>query len=327
MNVSRLWVFVAIPLWAGTAVAQPPDDPDHTLTIQIENDSSRRTSDMYYTSGERLGYTSPTGALPGPLSDLGHTVLGDGQQRFAFELSQYIFTPFNTSAQNPSHTDRPYAGILLGTVSLIQDTDTSRTALAVGLGVIGPAAMARDVQNGFHDLIHSQEADGWHTQAHNQVAIELTAERTWRAATGSLGGLETDLLPSVTAGAGTVRIYGQTGVQFRIGQGLRSDFGAPRMRPGLTGTDAYVATAPFVWYVFAGVDGQAVAWDETLDGEPFVSSRHVSRLPLVGEAQAGFAAIYHGVRLTVTQVLRSNEFRGQTNGTFTFTSAALSVKF
>ncbi len=115
MNLGRLSVFVGISLWAGTAVAQPPDDPGHTLTIQIENDSSRRTSDMYYTSGERLAYTSPTGALPGPLSDLGHTVLGDGQQRFAFELSQYIFTPFNTSAQNPPYTDRPYAGILMGT--------------------------------------------------------------------------------------------------------------------------------------------------------------------------------------------------------------------
>jgi hypothetical protein len=327
MKFSRLWILLLLPLSLATAVAQPPEDPDHTLTIQLENDSSRRTSDMYYTSGERLGYTSPTGVLPGPLADLGHTILGDGQQRFAFELAQYIFTPFKTSAQNPPITDRPYAGLLMGTVSLIQDTDTSRTAFAAGLGVIGPAAMGRDVQNGFHDLIHSQEANGWHTQAHNQVAVQLTAERTWRVAVGSLGGLETDVLPSLTLGAGTVRIYGQAGAQFRIGQGLRSDFGAPRMRPGLTGTDAYVATAPFVWYVFAGADGQAVAWDETLDGEPFVNSRHVSRLPLVGEAQAGFAAIYHGVRLTVTQVLQSNEFRGQTNGTFMFTSAALSVKF
>ena len=59
----------------------------------------------------------------------------------------------------------------------------------------------------------------------------------------------------------------------RFGQGLQSDFGAPRVRPGLTGTDAYMATLPFAWYVFAGLDGQAVAWDETLDGLPFASSQ------------------------------------------------------
>jgi lipid A 3-O-deacylase len=329
MNVKRLlWVLMTLPLWGAVcAAAQPAEDPGHTLTIQIENDSSRRTSDMYYTSGERLSYTSPTGQLPGPLSYLGHALLGDGQQRFALDLSQYIFTPFNTSAQNPPLNDRPYAGILMGTVSLIQDTETTRTALALGLGVIGPAAMARDVQNGFHDLIRSAEANGWHSQAHNQPVVQLTGERTWRVGLGSAGALETDALPSISVGAGTFRIYSQAGVQFRIGQGLQSDFGVPRIRPGLTGTDAYVATVPFAWYVFAGVDGQAVAWDETLDGEPFVNSRHVSRLPLVGEFQAGFAVLYRGMRLTVTQILQSNEFRGQVNGTFEFTSAALSVKF
>jgi hypothetical protein len=37
--------------------------------------------------------------------------------------------------------------------------------------------------------------------------------------------------------------------------------------------------------------------------------------------------MYKGVRFSVTHVLRSNEFRGQTNGTFRFTSGAVSVKF
>jgi len=113
----------------------------------------------------------------------------------------------------------------------------------------------------------------------------------------------------------------------RIGQGLDSDFGAPRIRPGLTGTDAYMGTLPFAWYVFAGVDGQAVAFDETLDGLPFQNTRHVSRLPMVGEFEAGFAIVTHGMRLTATQVVQSNEFRGQTNGRFQFSSVALSFKF
>lgn len=328
MIVKRLWILAILALCgAHGAAAQPLDDPNHTLTIQLENDSVPRRTDMYYTSGERLAYTSPTGWLPAPLSALGHDVLGEGQQRFALDFSQYIFTPFDTNSQNPPLKDRPYAGILLGTVSLIQDTDTTRTALALGLGVIGPAAMSRDVQNGFHDLIHDSEAHGWHTQAHNQPVVQLTADRTWRTDLIDAHGLEVDALPALTVGAGTFRIYSQAGVQFRIGQGLKSDFGAPRMQPGLTGTDAYVATVPFAWYFFAGVDGQAVAWDETLDGEPFVNSRHVSRIPLVGEFQAGFALMFRGMRFTVTHVLQSNEFRGQTNGTFQFTSGAVSVKF
>ncbi len=229
----------------GTADAEPLADIGHTITIQLENDSTRPGSDNYYTSGERIAYTSPTGQIPGPLAALGH-LMGEGQQRFALELSQNIFTPHATESTNPPLNDRPYAAVLLGTISLIQDTDATRTVLAFGLGMIGPAALGRPVQNGFHELLGQTDTRGWGTQAANQPVIQLTADRTWRIPQGNLGALEADALPSVSAGAGTFRIYGQAGGTVRIGQGLQSDFGAPRISPGLTGTDAYVQTRPFV---------------------------------------------------------------------------------
>jgi lipid A 3-O-deacylase len=313
-------------LWAGAA-AEPPQDPSHAVTIQLENDSTRPGSDNYYTSGERIGYVSPTGALAEPLAAFGHTVLGAGQQRFALELSQNIFTPLFHELPFTLPGDRPYAALLLGTFSLIQDTDTTRTALALGLGVIGPAALGQEVQNGFHELIGQHALNGWHSQIGNEPVIQLTADRTWRIPLGEFGAVETDVLPSVTVGAGTFRVYAQAGGTVRLGQGLRSDFGAPRIRPGLTGTDAYTPTQPFAWYIFAGVDGQAVAWDETLDGLPFAHSPHVTRSPFVGEFQAGFTLIAWGLRFTAMQVLQSNEFRSQGNGLFQFTSASVSVKF
>jgi lipid A 3-O-deacylase len=316
-----------LAITATTAVADPLADPNHTITIQLENDSTRPGSDNYYTSGERIAYTSPTGLVPGPLAAFGHLLLGDGQQRFALELSQNIFTPLDDKATNPPRNDRPYAAVLMGTISLIQDTDTTRTALALGLGVIGPDALGRQVQNGFHELIGQSSVGGWSTQIGNQPVIQLTADRTWRVPLGGIGGLETDVLPSVTAAAGTFRIYGQAGGTVRLGQGLQSDFGAPRIRPGLTGTDAYAQTQPFAWYVFAGVDGQAVAWDETLDGLPFGASRHVTRNPFVGEAQFGFTLMAWGARFTAMQVLQSNEFAHQGNGLFQFSSASISFKF
>jgi len=311
----------------GTAAAQPLDDPGHTITFHLENDSTRPGSDNYYTSGERLSYTSPTGQVWAPIANFGHALLGEGQQRIAIDLSQLIFTPLHDKLAIPPLTDRPYAGVLMVTAALIQDTSNTRTALALGLGVIGPAALGEPVQSSFHEAIGQHSLGGWGTQLGNQPVIEVTAERTWRAALGQIGGLEADVLPSVSAAAGTFRIYGQAGGTVRVGQGLQSDFGAPRIRPGLTGTDAYVGTRPFAWYVFAGVDGQAVAWDETLDGLPFQSSRHVSRNPFVGEFQAGFAIIAGGWRLTAMQVLQSNEFKTQSNGLFQFTSVALSAKF
>jgi hypothetical protein len=309
------------------AAAEPPPDPSHTVTIQLENDSTRPGSDNYYTSGERIGYVSPTGVLAEPIAAFWHRLLGPGQQRFALELSQNIYTPLFDGLPFTLPGDRPFSALLLGTASLIQDTDTTRTALALGLGVIGPAALGEQVQNGFHDLIGQLRVSGWHSQIGNQPVIQLTADRTWRIPLAEFGAIETDVLPSVTVGAGTFRIYAQAGGTVRLGQGLRSDFGAPRIRPGLTGTDAYTPTQPFVWYVFAGVDGQAVAWDETLDGLPFATSPHVSRNPFVGEFQFGFTLIAWGMRFTAMHVLQSNEFRGQTNGVFQFSSASVSVKF
>ncbi len=309
------------------AIAQPPEDPNHTIIIQLENDSTRPKSDNYYTSGERIAYISPTGRVWAPLESLGHSLLGPGQQRFAFELSQQIFTPYFHGTTNPPLNDRPYAGVLMATAALVQDTDTSRTALALGLGVIGPAALGREVQNGFHDLIGQGDVRGWKTQIPNQPIVQLTAQKVWRMPIASLGPVEVDVLPSISAGAGTFRIYAEAGGTVRIGQGLNSDFGMPRIRPGLTGTDAFVATQPFVWYLFAGVDGQAVAWDETLDGLPFATSRHVSRTPFVGSFHGGITLLTGGFRLTAMQVIQSNDFRTQRNGTFQFSSLSLAVKF
>jgi hypothetical protein len=312
---------------ANQAKADPPVDPNSTITIQLENDSTNPGSDRYYTSGERIGYTSPTGAVPDPIARLGHSLLGDGQQRFAVELSQNIFTPYYDGAPIPPPGDRPYAAVLLATASLIQDTDTTRTVLALGLGVTGPAALGEEVQNGFHGLIGQGKVSGWDSQNSNQPVLQLTADRTWRLPLPGIGGLESDVLPSVTAAAGDFRIYAQAGGTVRLGQGLNSDFGAPRIRPGLTGTDAYVQTEPFVWYVFAGGDGQAVARDETLDGLPFGPSRSVSRQPFVGEFQAGVTIIAYGVRFTAMQVVQSNEFKTQRSPVFQFSSASISVKF
>ena len=237
----------------GSAYAAPPADPYGILTFQAENDGAstlKGTSDQYYTSGLRLGYTTGTNSVPSALTGLGRAVWGDGVQRISFDLSQSIFTPRNTQISPPNPRDRPYAGYLRASAALIHDSDNARSLLGLSLGVIGPAALGRQVQNGFHNLIGDTENRGWHYQLQNEPAIEALAERTWRIPVTQVGGLEVDTLPAVTAGIGTVRDYVQAGASIRLGQGLGSDFGAPRIRPGLSGNDPYTPTRGFAWYVF-----------------------------------------------------------------------------
>lgn len=311
--------------------AAPPQDPAGIFTLQIENDATstlKGTSDQYYTSGLRLGYTSGTNAVPDVLAGLGRAAWGDGVQRISLDISQSIFTPRDTQISPPNLRDRPYAGYLNATLGLLHDSDHARSLMAVTLGVVGPSALGRMVQNGFHDIIGDTPNRGWSAQLKDEPAIELLVERTYRLPIAQFHGIETDALPALTAGVGTVRDYVQAGVSFRLGQGLDSDFGAPRMRPGLSGSDAYTPTRPLAWYVFAGADGQGIARDVFLDGSTFRGGGpSVDKRPYLGEVQAGLAAMFYGVRVTYTQTWQTESFKGQRSGLFNFGSLALSARF
>lgn len=319
----------ALLLPAVPARAQPAPDTASIWTLQDENASvsAGTPTDRFYVNGLRLGWTSPTTIVPDVLADLGHTLWGAGQQRVAIDLSQQIYTPAQTQRSIPDRHDRPYAGLLLGNFSLLSDADDSRSVLTLSLGVVGPGSGAEQVQNGFHDIIGQNHTNGWGHQIQNTPAIEILHERTWRLPMGTIAGLETDALPSLTVGLGDLRDYVQTGVSFRIGQGLDSDFGVPRVRPGLSGGDAFRPTRPFAWYVFGGADGQAVAYDLLLQATPFRGGPHVSETWDVGELQAGFAVMAYGLRLTVAYVAQTQEFRNQTGGLHQFGSASISLRF
>jgi len=312
------------------ARALPPEDPHGILTLQVENDavSTRRgTSDEYYTSGLRLGYTTGTNAVPDFLANFGRTVWGNGVQRISFDLSQSIFTPHNTQIAPPNPQDRPYAGWLRGNVQLLTDKDDSRSVLGIGLGVVGPAALGRQVQNGFHSIIGDRDNRGWGSQLPNEPTLQLLAARTYRLPIAQVAGLETDALPGVTLNVGNVLDYVQGGLVLRLGQGLDSDYGVPRIQPGFTGGNAYTPTRPFAWYVFAGLDGRAVARNLFLDGSSFQNSPSVGHRGLVGEAELGAAVMVAGVRVTYVQVFQTPEFGHQRAGLFNFGSLSASVRF
>lgn len=332
VNKRAWWAAICVAASVtGPALAEPPQDPHGIFTLQGENDgvSTRRgTTDEYYTSGLRLGYTTGTNAVPGFLAGIGHAVWGDGVQRVGIDLSQILFTPHNTQISPPDPTDRPYAGYLSVNTQLLQDKDNSRSVLGLSLGVVGPSALGEEVQNGFHTLISNTPNKGWRYQLKDEPAFELMVGRTWRLPLAQVRGLEVDTLPALQLSAGTVRDYVQAGFALRLGQGLNSDFGTPRIQPGFSGGDAYTPTRPFAWYVFAGADGQAVAHDEFLDGSTFRNnSPSVTNRILVGEMEAGAAIMAYGVRITYTQVWQTPEFKKQRAGLFNFGSLAASVRF
>ena len=320
---------------ARAQTALPPPDDGSIYTIRVENAVTGDT-DEYYTAGEQVGWTGPTGLVPDFIANAGHAILGAGDQRLSIDISQSIFTPSNTQINPPDPDDRPYAAILLLTGQLIQDTDLYRTRVGVQVGVLGPDAGGEIVQNSFHSIIGNTSNKGWDDQLDNRPVLNLFVDRTYRLPLVNLVSLPflnaapvgIDVLPDVTGFVGTEEIYAQAGAVLRLGQGLQDDFGAGKIMPGTTGGDAYNPDAGFAWYVFTGVDGQAVAYNTLLEGNSFSSSGpSVDKKPIVGEFEAGLAVIWHGVRITATQTWQSHEFTSQEGGWFDYGSVAVSARF
>ena len=324
-NLSLLCLLAGVALTPMARAAQPAA-ANGVFTLRLENDALNGT-DRYYTAGEHLGWTSAPGQVPDGLAALARRLWGPGRQRIALGLTQLLFTPENTQIIPPNPHDRPYAGLLLAGASLIEDNAHTRNVLGLDLGVIGPAALGADVQNGFHTVLGETTTSGWSAQLPNQPVVELTGQRLWRLPLARPGRFEIDAVPEVAVGLGTWRIYAETGAVLRFGQGLDADFGAPPNRPGLSGDDAYTPTRRISWYVFVGVDGQAVGWDETLNGEPFRATRHVTLQPLLGEVEAGVSVIAFGVRASFVHVVQTQSFRHQRGGLFQYDSATISIPF
>jgi len=308
-----------------------PDELRNIFTFQVENDyfNPIGKTNRDYTNGLRIGWLSPAlPQLPDSWANLltlptffGERAPASVTRRFAVSFGQNLYTPADTSTPLPIFNDRPYAawlyaGFALQSIYKRENPKTGRIEpvrldiVELDLGVIGPAAGGEFVQNNFHRLINDTPALGWANQLHNEPTIGLTFERRWRVGRGVVlesPKLEYDIIPRIGAALGNVSTYATAGGTLRIGKDLRNDFGPPRARPALPGSEGFVGSG-FGWYFFIGIDGEAVARNIFLDGNSGGGSLSVTHRPFVGEAQAGLAVLFNGVRISFTQVLRTPEF-------------------
>jgi hypothetical protein len=335
MKIMTAILPVLAGLAAGPAFAQssaapdPLNDPASIVTLQIENDAiSSPGTDRYYTAGQRLGYVSPTGVLPGFLASLGRGVLGPGAQRLEIDLNQQIFTPRNTQVYDPDPRDLPYSGNLSLRGTIIDDTPGMRSLLGASIGVVGPASLGQSVQNGFHTIIGDTSNKGWRYQLHNEPVLDFQIGRIYRYNIASFddGAVQVQALPQATAQLGNTEIDAQAGAILRIGSGLNSDYGPAVMSPQMTGTDAYTPTQPIVWYVFGGGVGRLVAHEISVQGNDFQSSRGVALTPYQADLEVGAAIMLFGVRVTATEIFETQEFHHEAPA-FQYGSLAISGRF
>ena len=289
--------------------------------IQWDNDKVVDT-DRHYTNGMRLAYSfdRPTGQWDTSGRALaGYTWFTDQSAlRVGWAVGQDIYTPENVDAYIPDPLDRPYAGWSYIGLTVQNETAHAQDTMELDVGVIGPAAHAGQVQNGFHRLINVSVSRGWRSQIHNELA--LLATRTYKRRMDlvpvyGVDGLTTDVIPHATLQAGNVRTGAAVGATLRVGGNLQEDFGP------VYGTFALPHKRPknLTYSVFAGAEARAVLWDVFLDGNTFKDSPDVKKNPVVLEGRIGFAVHqpladgwwFKGVRASINMVHRTREFKAQ----------------
>lgn len=287
-------------------------------SIQFENDLWGSGSDQLYSHGTEIAHLSLDNP-PDWLARLGRSLpffrMGD-VSAVQYAVGQKIFTPADTQSRTLLVNDRPYAGWLYGNATLlsryVDEPDRQvGNLLGITLGVVGPSAHADDVQKSIHALIGSDKPQGWGNQLKDEPGILLTYTRRWQYFHRFPGNLEFETSPHLVGALGNVYTYAGGGLMLRLGKGLRNDIGPPNIGPGFPGIP-YLRPSPRTnWYLFAGLEGRAVAHNIFLDGNSFRESHSVDKNPLVADLQIGFAFHINNVRLAISNVWRSREFEGQ----------------
>ena len=302
--------------------------PDGYFTLQLENDKFVGT-DRHYTHGTRLSWVwEDESKVPGWVSgllDRAYIFSTPRKKQMGIVLGQNIFTPENTLTQTLSAGDRPYAGWSYVGLSLHAEVDgtflnryfEALDTFEVDFGVVGPQSYAKEAQNGIHRLIGTDEAHGWSHQLKNEPTANLMLERVWRSPTPHHAGMfEWDVLPALGFSLGNVHSHVGGGAVIRFGHALDVDYGPPKIQPSLPGRAAFttLGNREWGWYLYAGAEGRYVAHNLFLDGNTFTDSHSVERNPWVADFRIG-AVLTHGrVRIALTQVHRTREFKGQRQG-------------
>jgi lipid A 3-O-deacylase len=320
---------------AAAAGAQVRPAAGSEFQLFVENDMLART-DRYYTNGIKFGGGVPFGILQLPASELLEQLAPKGGSSVHLGLfaGQNLYTPKSITSSQPQPFDRPWAAWLyLGGVAQ-RAKENRLDTVEVDFGLVGPSALGKDIQSGWHKLIGSPQPRGWQNQIPNEPAFLVSWLAKSKHALSSARGLDLELIPHGGATVGTVMTLVRGGGVLRLGRHM-TGFGPDTIEPGGAmlqnmRRDIEPGRSHAVeWYVFAGLDHRLVAHNIFLDGTVFRDSPSVRRRPHVYDITGGLSLRIDAVRISVTRARRSEEFFtvAGNGGKQTFDSVNLGIEF
>ena len=243
---------------------------NHAINIVSENDAYFEPfikSDEYYTAGHFISYLSPEFEADSWLNKIaGFAHLYDTHfTRFAISLNQELYTPDKKYNYNdravPLRDDILFGAGLYANLSFLSRTRDFMEQFSLDIGLVGPKAFGKQVQNGVHRLTNNGEAKGWdYYGLKSEILVNLHYGFIYRWVF-----IEDffDVLPQFQISLGNAYTALNVGARFRVGYGIRNDFGLQKLKSRFA--QNIVDDGLKIYAVF-GINGSIVGRDMFVEG-------------------------------------------------------------
>ncbi len=278
-------------------------EKDKQLIIGIMNDSlTPNMTDRHLTNELKIGYMSEK--LP---SFFDWYTDEYSENYYIVTLTQQIYTPEDIENPDLIEDDRPYAGWAHLTFAVAKKAGSNLEMTVLDFGVIGAYSFAEETQIFVHELIGSDDPNGWSHQLNNEVGINLTHARAknFRVENERFAA---DITPYVIGSIGNVNTSVTAGVMARFGMNVPDD--------NLLGFESEREEDKTRLYGFATVNSSYVFRDIFLDGNTFSDSHSVEKYNVVGRAAVGVAYKYGNFEFSYSYGITSKQFKKQDGADF-----------
>ena len=320
-----LWIILPTNNVSAASDAQTQVNSSSSIySLQYENDAiTSKNSDHDYTNGIQL--TMLKKEKPPKWIALAAEWVPFYDKDKALPLVQYtvgekMFTPYDISINDLQVNDRPYAGYLYFSTTVITHNGhrknyDSGEQFEFTFGLVGPSAYGEELQKLGHKLTSSQTPRGWDNQLKDELTFGLTYSNVSRTITPISDEISIGINQQYSAAVGNAYTFASTGVMFRIGNNLSQDLSPPNIHPSFSGITYFQSNERSSWYIYLSLEARLIYRNIFLDGNTFTNSHKVEKKPIIGDVAYGFVYIFDNMRVAISTISRSKEYTTQKEDT------------
>ena len=324
-----LFFFLCWPAPSVLCAGDSIDSTDlRTFSLYIENDVFAGDDDQY-TNGLKLTWSRyglrqlPENAwahrwLYPVVKRLGFQDRPDSEKALTFSVGQNIYTPKDIEKKELIKDDRPYAGITYIEIGFHRKFENRMHTFGLCAGIVGPHSYAEQLQTFGHDILNSDEANGWDHQLEDEPVLCLIYNYKRKFFQSNIGsGFGGDAVFNTGGGIGNVKTYYNIGMLMRYGWNVPNDCGNFPIQPATCFNAEFQGSSydnrqrGFGLHFFLSADSQLVLHDIFLDGNTFRDSHSVDKKPVVGIFMGGVGLVYGKIKTILAYVVRTKSFETQ----------------